>query len=164
MAASGNSTRVHATCVAIGTSGVLIRGPSGAGKSDLALRLLHATLPDTSDAGAIRGPVRLVSDDQVQLDASSGVVMASAVQSIAGQLEVRGIGIVRVAHVSDIPVRLIVDAVAPDAVSRMPEAHERTTSPLDVCISRVKLNVFEPSAVAKVLVALEQALECAAET
>ena len=51
--------QVHATCVAIGGAGVLLRGPSGAGKSDLALRLI--------DGGGTDGP-RLVADDLPRLN------------------------------------------------------------------------------------------------
>lgn len=55
---------VHGTCVCIGEVGVLLLGPSGSGKSDLALRLI--------DGGA-----HLVADDQVQIEAASGALLAS---------------------------------------------------------------------------------------
>ena len=73
--------RVHASTVAIDGRAVLISGPSGSGKSDLALRLLD------------RG-FTLVSDDQTIVRADGDRLIASAPPTIAGKLEVRGIGIV----------------------------------------------------------------------
>jgi len=72
---------VHASCVAIGRHGVLLLGDSGAGKSDLALRLVHE--------GA-----RLVADDRTVLTVKKGRLQAAAPTTIAGMIEVRGLGIV----------------------------------------------------------------------
>lgn len=69
---------VHGSCVAREGHGVLLLGPSGAGKSDLALRLLN------------RG-FTLVADDRVEIVAG----IAAAPAGLAGLLEVRGLGIVR---------------------------------------------------------------------
>ena len=77
---------IHASCVAIGSQGVLLLGPSGAGKSDLALRLI--------DEGA-----RLVADDRTILFVSKRALHAKAPASIKGLLEIRGLGIV------ELPVR-----------------------------------------------------------
>ena len=60
---------------------MLITGPSGSGKSDLALRLLD------------RG-FTLVSDDQTIVRRDGDRLLASAPPTIAGKLEIRGIGIV----------------------------------------------------------------------
>ena len=73
---------VHASAVAIGRSGVLIIGPSGSGKSSLSLELMAL--------GAV-----LVSDDQVHLDVNPDCVRLSPPPSIAGQIEARGVGILR---------------------------------------------------------------------
>ena len=84
---------VHATCVAFASSdgpaeagrkrlfGVLLRGPSGAGKSDLALRLI--------DRGWC-----LVADDQTELKRVENALIATAPATIAGRMEVRGLGLV----------------------------------------------------------------------
>jgi HPr kinase/phosphorylase len=74
---------MHASAAARDGAGVLLLGPPGSGKSDLLLRLL--------DIGFV-----LVADDQVCLDGR----VASAPASMAGLVEVRGLGIVRFAHVT----------------------------------------------------------------
>lgn len=73
--------RLHGSCVSRDNHAILLLGPSGSGKSDLVLRLLS------------RG-FELVADDQV--DVADG--MASCPQALAGLLEVRGLGIVRLPH------------------------------------------------------------------
>jgi hypothetical protein len=73
---------IHGTCVVLQAKGVLLLGASGAGKSDLALRLIHD--------GAT-----LVADDRVVLGLKAGKITASAPTTIAGLIEVRGLGIVK---------------------------------------------------------------------
>jgi len=132
-------TRIHATCVAIGGAAVLLRGPSGAGKSDLALRLVAE--------GA-----RLVADDQVLLAAENGRLVARAPAPIAGQIEVRGLGIVPVATEAEAPVALVADLVAPSEIERMPEPEAETI--LGIALPRIALTPFEASAPAKLRLAL----------
>lgn len=73
-------------------SAVLIVGPPGSGKSDLALRLLT------------RG-FDLVADDQVVI--ADGI--ASCPQELAGLLEARGIGIVRVPYRPQARLALVIE-------------------------------------------------------
>jgi RNase adaptor protein for sRNA GlmZ degradation len=134
--------RMHATCVAIGGAAVLLRGPSGAGKSDLALRL-------------IEGGAKLVADDQVELRAENGRLIARAPAPIAGRIEVRGLGIVPVPAEEAAPVALVADLVAADAVERLPEAARETI--LGLAIARIDLAPFETSAPAKLRLALARA-------
>lgn len=128
---------VHATTVEIGGVGVLLRGPSGSGKSDLALRLL--------DAGA-----RLVADDRTLLRREGDRIVASAPATIAGRLEVRGIGIMTVPAVDAAVVGLVVDLVA-GPVERLPEPC--SVRLLDIDLPLVRLAPFEASAVAKLRLA-----------
>lgn len=130
--------RVHATCVAIGGRGVLIAGPSGSGKSDLALRLI--------DRGA-----RLVSDDYTSLAVVASELVASAPPTIAGRIEVRGIGIVERPALPAVPVALLVEAGAPE---RMPEP--ASCAMAGVTIPMMTLALLEPSAPLKVELALER--------
>jgi serine kinase of HPr protein (carbohydrate metabolism regulator) len=130
---------VHATAVAIDGRAVLLRGPSGAGKSDFGLRLI--------DAGAC-----LVSDDQCELRRDGDRVLVRAPATILGLLEIRGIGIVRLPPLSDVPLALIADLVAPDRVERLPEPRREPILGLDMPV--VAITPFEASAVAKLRAAL----------
>ena len=134
------SEPIHATSVAIGGRAVLIEGPSGAGKSDLALRLI--------DRGAT-----LVSDDYTLLSRAGPELLATAPVTIAGQMEVRGLGIVTLPRVADVPVGLVVQLS--QAVERMPEAASRTIEGVPVPIVAVDGNTA--SAPIKVELALRQA-------
>lgn len=131
--------RVHGTCVAVAGRGVLLRGPSGAGKSDLALRLI--------DAGA-----RLVADDQVELDLDKARLSARPPATIAGLLEVRGMGIVTLDHQAPVPLALVVDLVGGDTIERLPA--EQTTDYLGRTLRCIAVDPREPSAAAKVRLAL----------
>lgn len=132
---------VHGSCVALGGRGVLLRGASGAGKSDLALRLI--------DTGA-----RLVADDQVALDRRGDAVVAHAPEAIAGLIEVRGLGILRLDHLPEAALALVVDLVEPP-LERMPR--ERTAHLLDVALPNVSLDPWELSSASKVRLAMRVA-------
>lgn len=128
---------IHATTVAIGTRGVLILGESGAGKSDLALRLI--------DRGAV-----LVADDRTVLRVEGERLIATPPPTIAGLIEVRGIGIVPMPHVGAARVVLAVDLSA--TVPRMPEP--AFCSFADVRIPLLALDPFAASAVLKIELAM----------
>ncbi|HSI19360.1 MAG TPA: aldolase [Sphingomonas sp.] len=132
-------TRLHATTVAIGGRGVMITGPSGAGKSDLALRLI--------DRGAM-----LVSDDYTECIAQDGTVIASPPATIAGRIEVRGIGIVDMPFVPRADVMLVV--TLGETVERMPEAYPKRVAGID--IPAVAFAAFEASTPIKVEIALSR--------
>ena len=112
-----SSDTIHASCVAIGGRAVLLAGRSGVGKSDLALRLI--------DRGAV-----LVSDDYTQLLRRDGVLRAAPPATIAGKIEVRGIGILEMPHLADVEIALLIDCDAP--VIRMPEPATRRLAGVDV--------------------------------
>src|SRR5690606_26288149 len=95
---------IHATCIALGPTGILIRGDTGAGKSSLALDLL-------ADAKAEGVWARLVADDRVHIMQRNGRLVACAPTNIAGKIEARGLGVVTLPHVPAIVVRLVVDLV-----------------------------------------------------
>lgn len=131
------SRTVHAGAVAIAGRAVLIAGASGSGKSDLALRLI--------DRGA-----RLVSDDYTLIEAKDGRLLACAPATTAGRIEVRGVGIVEMDALSDVPVCLFVDLDAEP--ERLPEP--RTRSFLGIAVPAVALAALEASAAIKVEAAL----------
>ena len=133
-----SSETLHASCVAIGGRAVLIEGRSGSGKSDLALRLI--------DRGAF-----LVSDDQVIVRRDGARVLATPPDTIAGKLEIRGLGIVSLPAERDVPVGMIVTLVESE-VERMPEDTTRDVTGVELPV--ISLRAFDASAAAKVAVAL----------
>lgn len=82
---------MHGSCGALHGRAVLLLGRPGAGKSDLLLRLVD------------RG-FALVADDQVIIDAGQ----ASPPASLAGLIEIRGLGLLRMVHVASVPLVLVV--------------------------------------------------------
>ncbi len=133
---------VHGTTVEITGHGVLIRGPSGSGKSDLGLRLI--------DGGA-----QLVADDQTELLPRAGRLIARVPDSIAGLMEVRGMGVITVAHRAWVPLALVVDLVADDEVERMPAPG--VAEFLGLSVPRLAIAPFQASAAAKVRLAMHLA-------
>ncbi|KTT71536.1 HPr kinase/phosphorylase [Sphingomonas endophytica] len=134
-----DTATIHATCVAIGGRAVLLTGPSGAGKSDLAMRLI--------DRGAV-----LVSDDYTVLSHGHGVLIAAAPATIAGRMEVRGLGIVARPSQTAVPVAMAVVLASED--ERMPEP--RTIAIHGVTLRQVVIDPRWPSAPIKVEWALAQ--------
>jgi serine kinase of HPr protein (carbohydrate metabolism regulator) len=132
---------VHATAVAIDGGAVLLRGPPGCGKSDLALRL-------------IEGGARLIADDQAVLQREKNRVIVRAPATIAGLIEVRGVGIVRLDTFPEAPLALVVDLVPAAQVERLPEPRCETV--LGLAVPLIALAPFEASAAAKLRFALRR--------
>lgn len=108
----------HATVVAIDDKGVLIEGAPGSGKSYLALALLR-------DAQGSGRRARLVADDQVLLDVIRGRLVATAPESTAGLIEMRGTGILSVPHQASAVLFLAVRMVADEEAPRLPDPDAR---------------------------------------
>lgn len=131
---------VHASTVARDGRAVLITGPSGSGKSDLALRLLD------------RG-FTLVSDDQTIVKKDGNRLVASAPPTIAGKLEIRGIGIVDMERVDNVPVALILELTGD--IQRLPD-DSRQRPILGVMLPLVTIDAMTASAPSKVALALDR--------
>ncbi len=112
------SATIHASAVLVGTRAVLIRGPSAAGKSRLAFELIEA-----ARLRLVRF-ARLVGDDRVYVEAAGGRLLVRPAPALAGLIEVRGVGILRLAHEPCAVVGLVVDLAAADA-ERLPPAEKR---------------------------------------
>ncbi len=144
--------RIHATAIAVGNRGVLIRGSSGSGKSDLALRCLGLTpstiLPDM---------VKLVSDDQVILsndsNRASPQLIATAPPALRGKLEVRGLGILEVAVADQAEIVLVADLIREGRPERFPDPWPKVVL-LGLEIPVIRVFPFEASAAAKLIAAL----------
>jgi len=98
---------LQASAVVIAGRALLIAGPPGSGKSSLALALI--------DRGA-----GLIGDDGVTLEQHGDLLIASPPPNIAGLLEVRGVGLVRLTVAPPAPVALIL-ALGGPAPDRLPE-------------------------------------------
>ena len=124
--------QIHASCAARNGAGVLLLGPPGSGKSDLVLRLL--------DRGFM-----LVADDRVEVE--DGI--ARPPPQLAGLLEVRGLGILRLPHVQSARLALAVE-LGPSA-SRLPApaTHPELGLPL------MAIDAASPSAAQRVALALD---------
>jgi HPr kinase/phosphorylase len=114
---AANGATVHASAVLAGARAVLIRGASGAGKSRLTLELIHA-----ARAGALPF-ARLIGDDRVTLQAAGGRLVVRPVEALAGLIELRGVGIVRLDYERSAVVGLVVDLDA--HAERLPPAESR---------------------------------------
>ena len=135
---------IHGTTVDINGVGVLIIGRSGSGKSDLALRLI------------LNKNALLVSDDQTILERQKNQIKAYPPKSIAGLLEVRGIGIMKFPY-TQTNLCMVVDVSPENKIERLPLPEfyhfENTVLPL------IKLNAFEASSPDKIVVKLKAVLE-----
>lgn len=127
--------RMHGSCVSRDGKGVLLVGPSGAGKSDLVLRLLS------------RG-FELVADDQV--DIADGI--ASCPPALAGLLEARGLGIVRLPFRAEARLVIIVELEGRADRMPMPRLHPDLNLPV------VQIDANAPSAPERVILALDCAI------
>jgi HPr kinase/phosphorylase len=124
--------QIHASCAARDTAGVLLTGPAGSGKSDLLLRLL--------DRGFV-----LVADDRVDIE--DGV--ASPPAPLAGLLEVRGLGLVRLPYLARARVALAVELGHPGERLPAPRRHAQLGVPV------IALDPFAPSAAQRIALALD---------
>ncbi len=131
--------RLHGSCAVQHGVGVLLLGQPGCGKSDLLLRLID------------RG-FGLVADDQVLVEAGQ----AAPAPALAGMIELRGIGLLRVDHVAPVPLGLVialdgtVAGLAPTA-ERLPEPRVHPVLGLPM----LRIAPFAASAAFRVEIALD---------
>jgi len=135
-----SSETIHASTVAIDGRAVLLTGLSGAGKSDLALRLVD------------RG-FALVSDDRTIIQRKGDRLIATCPPTIAGKLEIRGIGIVDMEYETDVPVALVVELTS--EVQRLPD-DSRERPILGVPVPLASVDAMTASAASKVALALNR--------
>lgn len=116
--------------------GLLIRGISGSGKSDLALRAI------------LGSKAILVGDDRIRLNAKDSTLFSTGESSLAGLVEIRGVGITDFSFVKECRIDALVDLV-PDynAVPRLPEADKEEIC--GITLPRFSLFPFESSALYK---------------
>lgn len=135
-----SSETLHASTVALEGRAVLIAGISGAGKSDLALQLID------------RG-FTLVADDQTIVQKRGERLHASAPPTIRGKLEIRGLGIVTMPVIEDVPVALVVE-LASDIQRYPSDARDRVICGISVPL--ISVDAKTASAPSKVSLALDR--------
>lgn len=104
---------IHATAIDYNGHGILLRGASNSGKSSIALRLLE-------DAERARQSCFLVADDRVILHVQDGMLKAEAPETLFGQIEVRGVGVLTLPARRQCTLDLIVDLVEGATLDRIP--------------------------------------------
>ncbi|MEQ9259444.1 MAG: HPr kinase/phosphatase C-terminal domain-containing protein [Roseovarius sp.] len=124
---------LHASCVAFEGRAVLIRGASGSGKSGLALQLIAL--------GAT-----LVADDRTRLRRAGERLIAEAPETIRGRIEARQVGLLRVPHVSGVPVALVIDMDA-EETERLPPLRQTEIAGLALPLLRKSPLAHFPAAI-----------------
>jgi len=143
----------HGTFVKVAELGVLILGAPGAGKSALALALMDQP---GRGAGQAELTTTLVADDQVclALDKATAQVVGRPPATLAGLLEVRGVGIVQVDYLPGFPVGLVVELKKADEIERIPDFPNACARVLGQTIPLVEIATGDMAAAAKVRISV----------
>lgn len=142
---------VHATCVAIAGRGVLLLGTPGSGKSSLALRLIDA--PGRATGEDVMDAV-LVSDDQTHITREGTKLVASPPPSLAGLLEVRGLGVVKCRHIPSCELALAIRLSSSDMIERLPEPSFGTYAVAGGALPLTAMDPSSPAAPARIRAAV----------
>jgi serine kinase of HPr protein (carbohydrate metabolism regulator) len=134
---------IHANCVVVGESGVLIRGSSGSGKSTLTRRIVELA----RNRGYFS---EIVGDDRILLRLCDRRIVASGHPLIAGRIEIRGVGIAQSNFENCAVVRLLVDC-EPVLEVRAPDGLENSGELFGISLRRITVTPETPD---HVLVAL----------
>lgn len=128
---------LHASCFREGASACLLLGPAGSGKSTLLAQLL------------LHGAT-LVADDQVELYEQHGQLIASPPATLAGILELHGLGLIRHLHSSPVPISLAVQLGT--AGERLPAPEKLILE--GIALPLLRLDPAAPGLAAKLLLYL----------
>jgi len=131
---------VHASLVDVYGVGMLYVGESGVGKSECVLDLVE------------RGH-RLVADDIVHLIRKGHSIIGKGNKILGHHMEIRGIGIVEMETVSDVPVALLVELTS--EIERLP-VDKRERAILGVSLPLSSIDAMSASAPSKVALALDR--------
>jgi HPr kinase/phosphorylase len=110
---------LHGSAFAYGGSGCLILGASGTGKSRIT-------------AEALMMGAKLIGDDRIVLQPLMGMVAAAAAPEIAGVIELRGLGLLRMNDTLGKHVLHLVIELDPTADERLPRVEKRQFLGVDV--------------------------------
>ena len=112
------AVNIHGTAILVGQTGLIFLGPSGIGKSALAFACLASARPLGFHAA-------LVADDRVLVSRKGEEILAECPTSIAGLMEIRGTGIVRMAHAASALLHYAILPADPANAIRLPPHDER---------------------------------------
>ncbi len=122
-------TYIHANALIVGETGLLLRGASGAGKSALTLELLSLARARGDFAG-------LIGDDRISLESHGGRLIARPHPEIAGLIEARGMGLLRLPYETGGVIHAIVDLTPHTTLERLPEPATQMAALLGVSMPR----------------------------
>lgn len=128
---------LHASCVSVDGSAVLIMGPSGSGKSALALELMS------------RG-ASLIADDRTIVTRQEYGVRASCPSALVGKIEARGVGILMANPETQALVRLAVDLAVVET-ERLPPFRTLSILGRDVPLLHGCVHSYFPAAIMQYL-------------
>ena len=124
----------------------MLTGAPGSGKSDLALRFIHETPAKLKPA--------LVADDQIFVWERDGRLIARVPDTIAGRIEIRGVGIVPLPYRAEAEIGLFVDLVRREDVPRLPPEPLPSRTLHNIAVPVIALAPFEASAPLKLRFAI----------
>lgn len=122
----------HATAVIWKGLGILFVGEAGSGKSSFAAELIARS-------------GELVADDQVLICEENGKLFADAPPPLAGVLELRGIGLVKLPYVASTQLHLVVECISGTAEATRCEL-------LNVPLPCLRLDMTHAASVAKLII------------
>lgn len=120
------SPTIHATAVLAGAKALLIRGEAGSGKSRLALQLIQTL-----------AFARLVGDDRIHLEVQNGRLLLRPAETLAGLLEVRGLGIQKMPYEPVAVAGWVLDL--PPTADRLPGPDDQNAIISGVTLPRIAL-------------------------
>ncbi len=137
---------MHANALLIGETGLLVRGASGSGKSALTLRLVGWGKSNRSYA-------RLIGDDRVALASRGGRLVARPHPAIAGLIEMRGVGLIRVDFEAAGVIRAVIDLAPPGGQGhpRHPLSDSGSTQICGVSLPRCAAEIRDSAVVEKII-------------
>ncbi|MDL2406413.1 HPr kinase/phosphorylase [Rhizobium calliandrae] len=149
---SDKAANIHGTAIVVGKTGLLFIGPSGSGKSSLAFACLAAAKPLGLSA-------TLVADDQVFIRRRDGAVIAECPPSIAGLLEIRYTGIVRLPHVFEAEMHFAIRPVDPVHAERLPPEDEQIDVTESIHLPLIRLCAASANPLAVIMAKIATSLD-----
>jgi serine kinase of HPr protein (carbohydrate metabolism regulator) len=137
-------TNVHATAITVGGTGLLFLGPSGSGKSSLAFSCL-------AGAKALGMEARLIADDQLFLSRSGNDVLAECPSAIAGLMEIRYTGIVKLPYVARAAIHVAILPVDPATATRLPPENEEIEVLEGISLPAIRISVTSSNPLAIIM-------------